>query len=378
MRAAVRDVGLLASMRPLELVSYLRSSGWEAHEWIPEKYAVWTKRTDAGSFEITLPLINRFRDYSIRIGELLSTLEIVEQRSQLEIIADLNTSNADVVRVSSDHPDAGYGSIPIEDAVLLVQRSRDMMLSAACSAIEPRSYYPPRKFGQAIDYLHRVRMGQTERGSYVVTIVSPVAPQLDNGHQPVEQPYERQVTRTLATGITGVLRAAERAIASATLEPFRDAVRLGVSANLCDAVVGLAGSTGESRGIGLYFTWSRSRPFNGDDHHGILLPADMMPVIQEAGRVLREEAPVEEFELQGVVVALDRPAGAEIGTITVLGFVEERPRRISIELREPDYTTAVNAHATRQSVFCYGVLQKIGRSFSLIRPHDFGLAPIEL
>ncbi len=377
MKVTVHDSALLASMRPLELASYLRSNGWEAQEWVPETYSVWTKRTDAGSFEVTLPLVVRFRDYSLRISELLSTLETVEHRSQLEIISDLNTSNADVVRVSSDHRGMVNESIPIEDAVLLVQRSRDLMLSAACSTIEPRSYYPPRKFAQALDFLHRVRMGHTERGSYVVTIVSPVAPALEDAHHVIEDPYERRVTKTLSSALIGVQRAAERAIATATLDPFREAVQAGVSANLCDAIVGMAGTTGESRGVAFRFTWSRSRPLRDDNPNGVLLSADAMPVIQEAGRVLREEAPIEEFELQGVVVALERPAGADVGTVIVLGFVDERPRRIRMELRDPEYVLAVRAHADRTPVFCAGVLVKEGRSYILVGPLDFRLAPVE-
>jgi hypothetical protein len=377
MKATIRDSALLASVRPLELVSYLRSNGWEAHDWVPESYSVWKKRTDAGTFEVMLPLIDRFRDYSFRVSEVLATLETVEHRSQLEIISDLNTANADVVRVSSDHRGAPYESIPIEDAVLLVQRSRDLMLSAACSTIEPRSYYPPRKFAQALDFLHRVRMGQTERGSYVVTIVSPVAPALENGHQVVEDPYERRVTRKLSSALLGVQRAAERAIATATLDPFREAVQSGVSANLCDAIVGMAGTSGQSRGVAFRFTWSRSRPLRDENPDGVRLTADAMPVIEEAGRVLREEAPIEEFDLQGVVVALERPAGAEVGTVTVLGFVDERTRRIRMELRDPDYTLAVRAHADRTPVLCTGLLVKEGRSYVLARPLDFRLAPVE-
>lgn len=377
MKATVRDSNLLASTGPLELLSYLRTSGWEQRQWVPEKFSVWTRRTDLGEFEVTLPLV-RFRDYSIRLGQLLSVLEVVEQRSQLEIISDLSTATSDVVRVSSDYPDAGQGSIPIEDAVLFVQKSRDMMLSAACAAIEPRKYYPPRKFGQAMDYLKGVRMGQTERGSYVLTIVSPVTPAFPQDRRDVEEPYERQVTRVLASAVASVHHAADRAIATDTLDPFREAVGNGVSANLCEALVGMSGVTGESRGVGLRFLWSRSRPIRDGVPERTILPADTMPVIQEAGRVLREEAPVEDFELQGVIIALDRPAGAPIGTVTVLGFVQERPRRIRMELGEPDYAVAARAHADRAPIICYGVLVKEGRSLSLARPHDFGPAPLEV
>ena len=376
MKASVRDSDVLNSMGPLELLSYIRASGWEQQQWVPEKFSVWTKRTDQGEFEVTLPLV-KFRDYSIRVGELLSTLEVVEQRSQLEIVSDLNVATADVVRVSSDYPDAGQGSVPLEDAVLFVQKTRDMMLSAACTAIERRAYYPPRKFGQAMDYVKRVRMGQTERGSYVLTIVSPVPPAFPQDHRDVDEPYERQVTNMLSSAVAGVYHAADQALEADTLDPFREAVVNGVSANLCEALVGMSGVTGESRAVGLRFFWSRSRPIRNGGEARTTFPAHMMPVIREAGRVLREEAPIEEFDLRGLIIALDRPAGADIGTVTILGFIEDRPRRVRIELGVPDYELAARAHANRIPVMCSGVLVKEGRSFNLLRPHDFGLMPLE-
>lgn len=109
----------------------------------------------------------------------------------------------------------------------------------------------------------------------------------------------------------------------------------------------------------------------------VLLPPDAIPIIEEAGRILRETSPVEEFELQGFVIALDRPAGAEVGTVTVLGFVEEAPRRIRIQLRDPDYHIAVQAHDQRLPIFCVGELLREGRSFVLNQPRQLRIGQQE-
>ena len=53
-----------------------------------------------------------------------------------------------------------------------MERARDLVLAAACAAITKRAYFATRKPTKATDYLSRVRMGQTERGSYVLTIRS--------------------------------------------------------------------------------------------------------------------------------------------------------------------------------------------------------------
>jgi hypothetical protein len=103
----------------------------------------------------------------------------------------------------------------------------------------------------------------------------------------------------------------------------------------------------------------------------------VLPVIQEAGRLLRETSPIEEFELVGMVVRLDRPTIAETGTVTVIGFVEEHTHLVRMELSGHDYDTAVRAHAERSLIVCVGVLLKEGRSCILKAPREFGLAQLQ-
>src|SRR5213082_1533612 len=119
MRASIRDSQAFDALRPLEVISYLRATGWTQQRVVPERYSVWTRGDDNASYEIVVPLV-RFGDFALRMSEALATLEAVEQRSQLQIVADLSFTNADVVRISSDLRDAD-GSIPIEAAVSLVQ-----------------------------------------------------------------------------------------------------------------------------------------------------------------------------------------------------------------------------------------------------------------
>jgi hypothetical protein len=371
MRATVHDAAVLAAIRPLELASYLRSSGWTQQTWVPDRFAVWTKSDGEGDgFEVLLPL-SRYKDFGTRIADLLRTLELAESRSQLEIIADLTNTNSDVVRITSQYPESAEGSIPIEHAVELVHKSRELMLAAACATVETRPYYPPRKFSQALAYLKRVRLGQTERGSFVVTVISPVPPALSTEERQVEEPYERQVTKLLSIALVEIQRASEQAVASGSMDAFRAAIEKGVSANLCDAVVGIAGGADNNRQVSIRISWSRSRAVTNGGPSGVDLSPDAIPIIEEAGRILREISPTEDFELMGLVETLDRPAGEEVGTATVLGFVDEKPRRVRMQLGESDYHTAVEAHDRQLPASCVGDLIKEGRSFMLLHPRQF-------
>lgn len=376
MKATVHDVQTLDALRPFEIVGYLRATGWKQQRVQPERYSVWTRGNGNSDYEVTVPL-TRFRDFALRMSDLLTTLESAEHRSQLQILADLSFSNADVVRIRSESADVADGTIPLEDAVTLVQKTRDAILAAACSAIEPRAYFATRKFGQALDYVKRVKMGQTERGSYTVTVVSKVAPILQQPELPIaeiEEPYERQVIRTFGTALAQVRIAAELAAATGSLDSFKEGVNSGISANLCDALVGMCGTREMLRGLDFSVSWSRARPLTeAESPSRIFLSADSLPVIEEAGRLLREISPREEFELEGIVVKLDRQPSDRIGQVTVLGFIEGRPHNIRVELDIEDYSKAVQSHDQRMQIFALGELIKEGRSYFLRQPRGIRL-----
>jgi len=377
MRVSVRDVATLSALKPLEMLTYLRSMGWSQAQETTGKQSVWVRKDQMGSeYEAVVPLSPTFRDFALRMGDVLRTLEVVENRSQLEILRDLFVTSADVVRVRLTDHELADGSVPIEDGAQFFQSARDLMLAAACAATGPRAYFPTKKPGQATDYLRRTRLGQTEQGSFVLTIISRVPPSLgtENGQLfEMNEPFERRVTQRLAHSLVAVRKAAEDAAATGEVKSFVDAVSKGVSANLCDAIVGMGRSTDMDRNLELDFSWSRSRPLTSDSviPHKLLLPADSFPVIEQAAYLLKEQSPREEFEAIGPVIKLERPDGAPTGRVTIHCFIDDQPRKVTVELEDPDYKTAITAHKDEQIVQCFGVLIREGRSFRLKDPYQF-------
>src|SRR3712207_288218 len=99
-RARVQDRVALAAVSPAELASYLRANGWTLLQGGAANTALFRKAAvDGGeAFETDIPLRQDFGDYPQRVAELLHNLEVVEGRSQLDILRDLQASAVDVVR----------------------------------------------------------------------------------------------------------------------------------------------------------------------------------------------------------------------------------------------------------------------------------------
>ena len=385
----MRNAGALESVQPLEFAAYLRASGWQEHEHVPERASIWSLDNGSnGGYEILLPLRRDFRDFVNRISEAVQTLEVAEQRSQLEILQELGTASADIVRVRVNPSDAANGSIPLDNGVSLFQRAREMMLAAACAAVEPRSQYQTRKPNRATEYLSKVHVGQTERGSYVVNLLSRVAPNLEAATpsstenvttlfptEPFDEtdPFERQVTKQLAGALEATRTAAEYSAATGTIEHFNEAVAKGVSANLCEAIVGMNESGGEN-GLEIGLRWAPARPVRGTSPLKVSFPADTMPLIGEAARIFRQTPPREGFEVEGYVVKLARRGDVgDEGIATVASFLEGNERLINVVLGGADYHRAVQAHDFGIRVVCYGHLTKRGGQFVLLNPREFTL-----
>jgi hypothetical protein len=69
-------------------------------------------------------------------------------------------------------------------------------------------------------------------------------------------------------------------------------------------------------------------------------------------------------------VKLDRPEGAPAGKVTVVGLLEVRQVRVNLELAEPQYSLAVNAHRDGKTLRAVGTLIKEGRRHELKNARD--------
>jgi hypothetical protein len=377
MNARITDAEALSALRPLEVVAYLRSTGWAMSREKAGHWSTWLHSdADGDEFEVTVPLNHQFRDFSARMGDVLRLLETFEGRSQLQIFRDLLVTGADVIRLRLTDSELADASVPLEEGATFIQKAKDMVLSSACAAVNPRMYYPSRKSTQATDYIRRARLGQTEPGSFIITIISPVPPSLAGpGGQmfELEEPFERRVTRMLAVALSSVRQAAEDAATTGNVDSFVRAVPDGVSANLCDALAGMGSSTEGDRSLDIQFSWSRSRPLASEAEvpSQIRLNPDAFPVIRQAAVYLKETSRREEFEIRGSVVKLERMEGTDIGKATIHGLIDDQPRKVVVELKGAEYHKAVAAHDEFRFVRCSGVLAREGRGFRLYEPYGF-------
>lgn len=373
MRAAITDRNAISALTPNALTSYLRARGWAPAAASDTAFAVFERIEGDEKVGLEVPLRAFAGDYSRRVAEVLYNLEIVEQRSQLDIFRDVLRSNQDVVRVSINVPDSGR--VGLEEASILLSATRDLVLAAACSAHTRRAYFPRRKPPRAMEYLRRIRLAAPEAGSFVVVLESPVTTALSTVpalFDAVTDPFERTAVLMLARVGERVRQSISETTATGKLDRFAEGVEAGVNANYCDAIARIL-EEDDGRSLTLSFAWAPSRPVQGHAPDRLAFSRGEAEILRAASTFLKERAPIAGFEVWGAVVKLESTTPASGGNATLAALVDDVIRQVVVTLDAADYKAAMHAHQNELEVSVEGELERDGRTYRLRNPRMFAV-----
>lgn len=375
MRISIEDGAALRAVAPAALVAYALGEGWVRTEKFGDHSDVYER---PNSSELILPGTDALGDYPAIVAGVLRIFSREQDRDEMQVYRDLIGADRDVIRVRAPFADED-GSVSIDAGVELVSQARDMLLAAACAAKDPRPAYRAGKVKDAATYMDGVRLGQTEQGSFIVTLLAPVPPALDIQNQasfwPTEgqEPFERKVTRTLAKSLEAARGAVEQAVRGNGLLAFQQAVRQGVSANLCDA---LATLIAKGSGLEVSLTWARTRPAP-EARRVVQFSESEGKYLHEAAREFRSMEPRPDETLDAFVVALDRQPAAGVGRVTLKTFIDGQAVSVRSILPTTMYHEAVVAHDQGHTVAVTGDLKRQGQRWVLENPRNLQALPDE-
>ena len=360
MRVDIRDAGALQAISPAALSAYARSAGWRKIEGYGAHSDVYAAEEMP---EVILPRTERLGDYASVVSRLIAIFAKAAGRDELSLYRDLVTADRDVVRTRVTETDDG--SLTLNRGVDLISGTRDLVLAAACSLREPQPLYRLGANREANELLEGIRLGQTEHGSFVVTLLTPVVspplPTLLPEYEVSDDPIERQMTRRLTEALAATGEATERATAGDGTA-FAESVDRGVSANLCDALVKLIGPFPT---LDISVAWARTRPISPSREVFRLARADAA-ILSEAARQFRNREPQLDTRLFGTVQRLRRDEDEVSGTINLRTSIDGKNRSVAVVLKKTEYDRAIQAHKERMPIILYGDLERSGQRWRLL------------
>ena len=364
MKVSIQDKKALLAVSPAALSAYARTAGWTKVDTYGKHSDVFTGE---GLPEIILPRTAHLGDYARVVSMIVEIFAKVADVDELVLYRDLAMADRDVVRVRAVDGDDS-GSVAVSDGIDLMSGARDMILAAACSLQGPQPLYRAGANREARAYLNRVRLGQTEQGSFAITLLSPViAPPIQ---QPLfsaleygDDPIERQVTRRLADALAATCEATEKTVGG-DAGAFSEAVAHGVSANLCEALVKLIEPFSI---LDISLVWARTHPMS-TARNVVRFASHDAPILREAARSFRDREPRPDMCLFGVVQRLKRDETDTKGTIALRASIDGQNQVVVAVLKQSDYERAIQAHETKSPLVMEGDLERTGQRWRLLNP----------
>jgi hypothetical protein len=371
---------VLLTLRPGDITLYLTSSGWASKPYGSGGEALQFRNSDFRGVDLLLPLSRDLGDYVQRMADLVVALAKIERRSVGEILNDLSGTSGDVFRLRIAGSVTSGGNLPLDDGIKLLQGGRQLLWSSAFGLLWPEALHTHRRIKRVEDFLKTCRIGQTERGSYVATILAPVPREaqpvlanLDAGQFQLEQPFARQVTTRAMSSLALI----SSAIQAGKPEQLLEAVPQGVSANLCDALV-MMKPPGDESCLDIQVTWARNRShLPAEVPMSVSFPQDQFPVIEAVGRQLVTRATSKPERFIGKILSAKRaikPLIPEVaGWMVMSTEVNGNQARVKVDLKSGEFALACEALRDERYAEVRGIIryEAMARDYVLTDPSKF-------
>lgn len=341
-----------------EVRDYLKHRGWTPV--LSKRPYVAILRSPDGTSEVQVPLERDLADYADAIETIARRAAQFERRSASSVMHDFLQPRRDVVRFSLEGQRTSDGTIGLLDGLAMLGGAKKSLLASACSVKRPARFHPRMALAEADAYVHSCNLGQTEVGSFVLTIETPH----DSGAPSVVgESFGRRATEYLFCSVAKIATAVRQDTVDLLLEaPVAPGVVV-VSANLCDALVELMPSD-ESADLRLRSSWSPLLPPAANIPSLVKIDRDMYESIEALGQKLRPaDVPLPDTFV-GYVTELSGGFLPE-GDVTLRVIVGAEMLEARATLSRADYATAAEAHLHERVVSVRGTLHRGRRSHEL-------------
>lgn len=368
----IRDRDALLSVSIENMRAYLSSDGWtDIGRWGESPVNVFALERHGRTWEILIPHRKAIGGYAENVANSLEILAKVEDRSELDVFHDIMNAGADIIRACAANG-AGEKPLSLRQSARLYDSSYKMVASAAraAAADKTQANYRGQPRADVIEYLDSVQPLRGHDVGYALGLRSPVPKGIGTQEDLEEDshtPFPRRATLKLAEALKSSGDAIEESDKNDDFAPFRNAVPLGVSSNLCDAVAELAKVGG---GVEIGLSWAASRPPSPrvDRNPRFVFSERSANILSEAAREFRRYKPSMDELVVASVVKLERELGQFNGRATLSWNRENRPVRLRAEFEQPAYNTVIKAFQDLAPLKLTGDIYRNGREYELRNP----------
>jgi hypothetical protein len=308
-----------------------------------------------------------------RIADVLEIIAAAEQRNIHQIWTDLSLPPADLVRFSVINPETITGTISFLEGFNLLENAKKALFTTACDILQPEKYHKRLSLKGAQQFIEQCRLGQTEKGSFVASVLCPFMNQtLDEKAMQLsffddtmdfKNSLTRQVTLRLMQNLDWVKTAIDNGEENKIIDLEGDKI---ISANFLESIIEL-NLLKEQNEIEISTSWSLFAPESNQIPNKIRLSNDYVPVFEKIiHKIKPKDKGINDVFIGRIsqVKADPDPNTRSEGEI-ILNYVlgeEEKVSKARVILEKEAYKKACEAHQKGQTVRIKGRLLTINRS----------------
>ena len=305
------------------------------------------------------------------LDTIIKTLMSFYNKREYQILDDFENSVKDQVkfRIKSEMTEDGY--IPLIEGVQLLENTKEMLIASFLSVNNKKKNYIGSHPETVDEAIKNIKMGQTEEGSFIINIYLP-NDYYENGQPSLLEEESDSFTRK---ALTIMEQASSELITKAEtfeeynndLSVFDDSYLLGVSSNFCSAISEISSNGKNDVEIEIILN---NKINDVEDVRRIEIKKEIIPIIDTVKEYYKKDLTTENCVLIGYVTKLHQEVDESKGDITLTCLIEEKVKKVKIELNETFYTIAQEAHRNKSYLRCVGTLKIDGRVTSLTNVED--------
>ena len=349
---------VLDLIRPQQVRSYALAKGWRRVQDVNGEIALFN-HPGAEFDQLIVPMDESLDDYAKRLRDVIQNLAAFESRSSVEVLNDLITPDADILRYRVASKATGRGSIPLMEGIRLLDGAKRSILSAACSVTNPVTHHARMSRTEADQLLKACHLGQTERRSYGVSVSCPLrAVERDQPMLPGNEPFTRRAVTILMRSVSRVVTAIESDEVPAVFESLANAPVL--STNLCDAILQMQPDD-EASYLDISVSWATTLKPAGTIPNQVRIKHEYFPIIEDISKKLRPTTAPAGSLFVGYVDSLGGEPGDDgqmRGEATISVIYEEQVQLARADLSASDWQIAYAALGAHGLVRFMGILHR--------------------
>ena len=349
---SVDFLDVVGNINPIELCKYLRDLSWNEINIKNSKIRIFQKNFSNELLQVKIPLEKSFNDFNETMLQTCKTIALYQNKSLEQTILELLNPLSDILRVRINNKNIKNGSILFEDALDLYENAKKLITSTAMSLYNKSIIYRGKLPDQVQNFIDNCRYGQTEIGSYVVSIVCPFLKETKDGQIQLSLFSEeddcthsitRKITKKLIKDLTNV---------KSTIDSGEDLDKLikspteNLNVNFLEALKNLNISEKDSD-LEISTKWAPTINIDEDIQGFVSFNNDYYDPIKSKVDYYKSLIESSNIEILGKIKSLSSEPIVEdrnSGVITVVTIIDDRKKVLKIKLNKENYQSAVTAH----------------------------------